>query len=290
MSAVTPAQREAYERDGVALVEGAFSGVWVEDVTAAFDRVVAKAADPDYDPRPLAGSAARSLELVRGKFGDLMVRGLTPHDPAFELWIIDSPAAQLCAEITRSSTMRFWTDAAFQKDTTGETNGTPWHNDYCTWPFWGEQLPILWLALTDVGIEDAPLQTLLGSHDEPHRYYSWLSPPGLGTNSMYRPWQELLDKVAAPDAPIKAWTMRAGDCLLMHPKLIHSSLPRSSTKRGRRLALSTRWLGDDAIWAPDAYTPMCEYLSREADMVHGHAPSERLFPVVWRGEPMREFV
>jgi ectoine hydroxylase-related dioxygenase (phytanoyl-CoA dioxygenase family) len=184
--------------------------------------------------------------------------------------------------------MRFWTDAAFQKDTTGETNGTPWHNDYCTWPFWGEQLPILWLALTDVGMEDAPLQTLQGSHSEPHRYYSWLSPKGLETSDMYHPWQELLDKVAAPGAPIKTWTVRAGDCLLMHPKIIHSSLPRTTTRPGRRLALSTRWLGDDAVWAPDAYTPMGEYLTREPDMVHGRAPSSRLFPILWQRESAAE--
>jgi hypothetical protein len=130
-------------------------------------------------------------------------------------------------------------------------------------------------------MEDAPLQTLLGSHAEPHRYYSWLSPPGLGTSEMYHPWQELLDKVAVPGAPIRAWTMRAGDCLLMHSKIIHNSLPRTTTRPGRRLALSTRWLGDDAIWAPDAYTPMGEYLSQEVDMVHGQTPSPRVFPIQW---------
>jgi ectoine hydroxylase-related dioxygenase (phytanoyl-CoA dioxygenase family) len=105
---------------------------------------------------------------------------------------------------------------------------------------------------------------------------------------MYHPWQELLDKVAAPGAPIKAWTMRAGDCLLMHAKTIHSSLPRTTTRPGRRLALSTRWLGDDVVWAPDAYTPMNEFLLREHDMVHGQAPSTRLFPIQWQAEPQPE--
>jgi ectoine hydroxylase-related dioxygenase (phytanoyl-CoA dioxygenase family) len=282
MAAVTPADIATYERDGVVRIAGAFSRQWVDDLTAAFDRVLARAEDPDYDRRAVGRPGMRKLEVTRGKFGDLSVQGLIAHDPVFLSWISDSPAAQLCAEITRSKTMRFWTDATFQKDTSGESNGTPWHNDYCTWPFWGEQLPILWLALTDVGMEDAPLQTLIGSHAEPHRYYSWLSPPGLGTNEMYHPWQELLDKVAAPGAPIKAWTMRAGDCLLIHSKTIHNSLPRTTSRPGRRLALSTRWLGDDAIWAPDAYTPMGEYLSGEVDMVHGQAPSTRVFPIQWR--------
>ena len=288
MPAVTSAHRASYERDGIVRIEGAFSGRWVEDLTAAFDRVVAKAADPNYERRALGSPGLRSLDLVRDKFGDLLVQGAMAHDPVFQEWLTDSPAAQLCAEIAGSNTMRFWTDAAFQKDTSGDTNGTPWHNDYCTWPFWGEQLPILWLALTDVGIEDAPLQTLLGSHDEPHRYYSWLSPKGLETSAMYHPWQELLDKVAVPGAPIKTWTMKAGDCLLMHSKIIHSSLPRTTTRPGRRLALSTRWLGDDAVWAPDAYTPMGEYLTRESDMVHGCAPSSRLFPVLWQRESTPE--
>jgi ectoine hydroxylase-related dioxygenase (phytanoyl-CoA dioxygenase family) len=105
---------------------------------------------------------------------------------------------------------------------------------------------------------------------------------------MYHPWQELLDKVAAPGAPIKAWTLNAGDCLVMHPKTIHSSLPRTTTKPGRRLAFSTRWLGDDAIWAPDDYCRLGLAPEVEAQLPYGQPPSTAIYPIVWRKERERE--
>ena len=281
MNYVTPRDVWTYRRDGIVKIERAFSPQWVQELTAAFDRVLEAAGKPNSGASvQLSGRA--SLKVVRDSFGDLMVIGLPAHDPTFQRWIETSPAAQICAELTGSSTMRFWIDASFQKDTTSDTNGTPWHNDYCTWPFWGEQLPILWMALTDVGPDDAPLRTLLGSHRDLHRYYSWLSPAGLECNAMYHPWQELLDKVAAPGAKIATWEVKAGDCLVMHPKMIHSSLPRTTAQPGRRLSFSTRWLGDDAIFAPDAFTPSGDMVGGRCDMIVNAPPSNEAFPVIWR--------
>jgi ectoine hydroxylase-related dioxygenase (phytanoyl-CoA dioxygenase family) len=133
-----------------------------------------------------------------------------------------------------------------------------------------------------VGPDDAPLVTLRGSHDDPHRYYSWMSRPDLPPNPMYRPWDELLARTTAPDAEFQTWTLRAGDCLVMHPKLIHSSEPWRRTTPGRRLSFSTRWLGDDAIWNPDPFTFQPAPLADHPAMRAGGPPPDELFPVIWR--------
>jgi ectoine hydroxylase-related dioxygenase (phytanoyl-CoA dioxygenase family) len=224
--------------------------------------------------------------LVAGGSGGVDIGGtmglnMVPHHPNFEHWLRESPAASLLGALTGSATMRYWQDAVFIKRAGSQDDGTPWHNDYCTWPFKGEQLPILWIALTDVGADDAPLVTLRGSHLDPWRYYSPMSPPGLAVTDEYHAWEELLAKPQSPNAVLDRWIVSAGDALVMHPKLIHSSESTPPHSGGRRVSFSTRWLGDDAIWAPDPYTFRIEVLLADARMRHGEPPPTSLFPIVW---------
>ena len=276
---------DRYERDGIVHLRGAFDPRWVAALTAAIDRVIDRAADPQYPrDRDFAPAPQNPLIVAGGRggvdVGGTMALNVVAHDPVFADWIWNSPAPQIVAKLTRSRRVRFWQDAVFIKSG-GAEDGTPWHNDYCTWPFAGEQLPILWIALTDVGADDAPLVTVRGSHLDPHRYYSPMSPPGLAISDEYHAWDELLAKAQSPASIRDVWTVRAGDALLMHSKIIHSSQPRKATVPGRRLAFSTRWLGDDAVWAPDPYTFPIEKLLRDPLMKAGSAPPESLFPVIW---------
>lgn len=279
MTQLTTRQFEQYRQDGIVLIEQAFDHTWVERITRAIDRILVSG----ISSAPPIGSQD-SLRVDHTSTGGTMILNLVGHAPEVIDWIEHSPAAELAARICGSSRVRFWQDATFVKAGTEADGGTPWHNDYSTWPFWGEQLPILWMALSDVTVDDAPLITLRGSHTDPHRYYSWMSPPGLPTTEQYHDWSELLAKATAPGAEHQVWTVKAGDCLLMHPKIIHSSAPRKATAPGRRISFSTRWLGDDAIWAPDAYTFLPAPLAAHPSMRHGAAPPDELFPVVWRDD------
>lgn len=273
-----------YERDGIVRLPGAFIA-WADRLLAAIDRVIARSQEPGYPlDREFGPAPQNPLSVSRAKggvvVGGTMALNVVAHDPAFEDWILHSPAAELVGRLTGSKLVRYWQDACFIKSG-GAEDGTPWHNDYCTWPFAGEQLPILWIALSEVGPEDAPLVTVRGSHTDPWRYYSPMSPPGLQTNEQYHPWDELMAKATSADSQRDTWCVRRGDALLMHSKLIHSSLPRRSTKPGRRVSFSTRWLGEDAIWAPDPYTFAIERLLRDPLMKAGSAPPDALFPPIW---------
>ncbi len=293
----TPADLQAYERDGIVRLHGAFAE-WVQPLTAAIDRVIGHAQDPGYALERHFRFAPQNPLMVAGDsrgvtVGGTMALNVVAHDSLFERWVTDSPAARIVGELTRSSLVRYWQDAVFIKRGAGTGlranagddsigDGTPWHNDYCTWPFRGEKLPILWIALTDVnGPDDAPLLTVRGSHKDPWRYYSPMSPRGLPVTDEYHAWDELLAKPHAPGAAVDAWTVRAGDALLMHSKLVHSSKPRLNAAPGRRLSFSTRWLGDDTIWAPDSYTFRIETLLADPRMRPGAPPPDELFPPVW---------
>ncbi len=277
--------RQRYAEHGIVHLPGAFDTRWVTDMTQAIDRVVAKAQDPAYQRDVDFPYAPQNPLMVAGGAGGVEVGGtmalnVVAHDPVFARWITESPAAELVARLTRSRSVRYWQDAVFIKGGGGE-DGTPWHNDYCTWAFAGEQLPILWVALTDVGPDDAPLVTIRGSHQDAWRYYSPMSKPGLPVTDQYHAWDELLAKAADPAAIRDMWCVQAGDALLLHSKLIHSSAPRRNAAPGRRLSFSTRWLGDDAIWAPDEYCFPIPKLMNDPRMQAGKPPPTELFPVIW---------
>jgi hypothetical protein len=281
ITAVSRAHAASYERDGAVRIEGLFSD-WVGPLTEAVTGVIAGAragAAPPADPRYRHLNA---LRLVEPFGGGAMALNIVPHHATFTRWLEESPAAEAAATVMDSRTSRFWIDASFLKDEDGASDGTPWHNDTCTWPFWGRQMTILWIALTDIGDDDGPLLTVSGSHGGDGRYYSPFFPPTDALPPPYKPWEELLAKAEAPDADIRAWTMRAGDCLLMHPSTVHGSRPRRSGGGPARLAFSTRWLGDDAVFRPDPLTePMTEKLNRHPAMRYGAPPPESLMPLGW---------
>ena len=278
---LSPELLSSYRSDGAVRVEGLFRD-WIEPLAEAVSAVI-DAARAHVLPSPDSGFAFMNEPRVVEEFGGgTMALNLMPYDPAFTRWLEHSPAAEATAAIMASRTSRFWIDASFLKDQGNAGEGTPWHNDTCTWPFWGRQMTILWIALTDIGEDDGPLLTASGSHEGDGRYYSPFFPPTDEPPAPYRPWRELLAKTEAPDARIQTWTMRAGDCLFMHPSTVHGSRPRAATQSQPRMSFSTRWLGDDVLFRPDTLTEaMTVNLNQHPAMRHGHPPPTSVMPLSW---------
>lgn len=270
---------EQYALEGCTKVDGAFLD-WVGPLSEAIDRVHA-AFRAGAAPAPLVAASQNPPSIHLSGEGGVQLRNCLPCDRGFLDWLERSPAAALVGRLMGAASVRFWMDATFLKEGDDPEAATPWHNDGCTFPFAGEMLPSLWIALTDVSEDNAPMLTLAGSNRDPWRYHSPLSRQDV-TLPGYRPWDELLARVAAPDADIRVWPARAGDMLLIHPKTIHASRPRAAGRPGRRLAFTTRWIGSDVVWAPDALSVHIAGLSDNPAMVVGRPPPETLFPVRWR--------
>lgn len=280
MTAVTAAQIAEYEAVGCTRVEGVFDAGWVSRLLDAVDRIEAAFA---AGSAPAAAQSRVQNPPSRHVTGDggVQLRNCMPCDPVFAHWLATSPAAATVAALTGATSVRCWMDATFVKAGDDPESATPWHNDVCTFPFTGDHLPSLWVALTDVGDDNAPMLTLAGSNRDGWRYHSPLSRQDMVLPG-YRPWAELLARVAAPDADIRVWPARAGDILLIHPRTIHASRPRAAGLAGRRVAFTTRWIGSDVVWAPDAFSAAIPKLSENPALVVGEAPPETLFPVQWR--------
>jgi hypothetical protein len=276
---ITADHISAYNRDGAVLVPGAFTQ-WADHLRFAVLDVINGVRKGTLTADAVPPTYLNPLKVIDEFGGGAMALNIFPYHPGFAQWLARSPAAEMTAKIMQSKHSRFWIDATFSKDKPGAAEGTPWHNDTCTWPFWGRQMVILWIALTDVDADNAPLTTVRGTHVGDGRYYSTFFPQDQTPPPGYRPWSELMAQAEAPNADIQVWTMKKGDCLFMHPTTIHASRPRAATQGQPRLAFSTRWLGDDVVWKPDALTArMTERLTDNPAMVHGGPVPESVIPV-----------
>jgi ectoine hydroxylase-related dioxygenase (phytanoyl-CoA dioxygenase family) len=218
---ISQLQRQDYETEGVVLIEQAFSPQWVARLTTAFDRLQERI----RAGLPLPHCGDPGVRDADGDFdartGRAHLRNAAPHDSDVRAWAVESPAADLVASLLGVSTVQLWYDLWFCKEAGGGIEAaTPWHHDSVGHCFEGPHIPSLWIALSDVGPDDAPLLTLPGSHRDPR-----LFPPPYRPGKEhwplaegYTPIEVMHAEVAVQTSRVQTWTVRAGDCLLIHPQ------------------------------------------------------------------------
>jgi ectoine hydroxylase-related dioxygenase (phytanoyl-CoA dioxygenase family) len=281
---ITEAQRATYAELGTVRIEGVFDPAFVARMTAIVDDSIAALRSGRLPKRETADPVFRDIEF-EDHDGYVRLVNLMPRMPRLRELLLDSPAAATVGELIGAQSLRIWLDATFSKVGVAAETATPWHNDECTFTFQGEQMPSLWIALTDVDERNSPLVTLAGSHRDRVRYHSPFLPSNVERPDDYRPWTELLGRVAAPDADLRTWTARAGDVLVIHPRTIHGAPARQAGVAERRLAFTVRWVGSDVRWRPNPLTFGLSPFDRHPLMLRDAPPPEELFPVVWRRAP-----
>jgi ectoine hydroxylase-related dioxygenase (phytanoyl-CoA dioxygenase family) len=285
MSIVKDHHIREYEEEGCVRVENVFDAKTVTRLCEAIDAAHAAFGSPAFDDLSNVANRPRHQNppSIHEGEGQIQLRNFAPNIPVLRDWLHNSAAGEVVAALMRAKHVRYWMDATFIKEGQSEASATPWHNDECTFPFRGQMMPSFWVALTDVPEENAPLITLTGSNKDPWRYHSPMSPQDAFVTE-HIPWSHLEKRVAQKDAPIRVWPAKAGDILLIHPKTIHASLPRRADYAGRRVALTTRWLGDDVVWAPNPLTIKIPSLEQSGLMHVGAPPPDAFFPIIWRAQ------
>lgn len=175
--------------------------------------------------------------------------------------------------------VRLYFDHIFIKEPVTPT-GTPFHQDLPYWPFRGHQICTVWVTLDDVDAASSGLEFVKGSH----RWGKFFRPTRLGQTA---DWIGSSDEDQMPDFATKraddefvGFDIRAGDALIFSSHIVHGSTENRSPSH-RRLAVATRWLGDDAIWDPrtgtDPIVGADDVQIRPGDPPH----DDQKFPVVW---------
>ena len=263
-----------FERDGVVLVRDAIDMSWVNRLNAVVDAQLASPGRWVNDGNP---GAERSRFFTD--------RYLWRDNTEINAYIFEGGSAKLASQATDSSSMRFYFDHLLVKEPDTATP-TPWHQDIPYWPFMGHQICSVWLALTDCDARSSGLEFIRGSHADRTIY----KPEVFGAREDHpSAWQAEGEGKPVPDVEadrdafdIVSYETRAGDALVFSAWTLHGAPGNSSTNK-RRAAISTRWLGDDAVWYPHAGTDPTvskdDVELRPGDPVH----DERVFPTAWAG-------
>ncbi len=238
---LTKQELETYRTDGAAVVRHAVDESWIGRLNKVVDRQLATPSKWANDANP--GASANR------QFSD---RYMWRHDAVIGSYIRESGCARLAAQAMESRSARFYFDHLLVKEP-GTANPTPWHQDIPYWPFLGKQICSIWLALTPCDIATSSLEFVRGSHLD-DKYY--MAEVFAGDDDANASWITQTEGEICPDIEanrgaydIIGYDMQPGDALIFSAWTLHGARGNGASNT-RRAALSTRWLGDDAIWDP----------------------------------------
>ena len=270
---LTPEEITQYNQDGVIFISQAVDQEWVIRMQAVIDAQLNKPSKWANDANP--GQKTNRLFTDRYQWCE---------NPEINAYLFKSGVARLAGQAMQRNQVRFYFDHLLVKEP-GTTAPTPWHQDVPYWPFMGKQICSVWLALTDVTIEQSAMEFVRGSHAD-GKYYR---PELFGARENHpASWATAGDGEKVPDIEsdresfdIVGWDMKAGDAVLFSAWTLHWA-PGNSSPTQRRAAISTRWLGDDAIWFPhDGADPTVT--QKDVSVQPGDlARDDKVFPLVWQ--------
>lgn len=252
------------------VVRGAVGDDWVQRILEDADRQLSRPGRWVTDTSP----AATTNRLFTSRYR-------WQQEPVVRDFVFNSPVAAMAAELLQSRTVRLYFDHLLVKEPRTAAP-TPWHQDIPYWPFMGRQIVSAWVSATASTVEESALEFVRGSHRW-NSYYAPESFDGRGGWTDDFAGERMPDIEAARrggDCPyeIVSFDVAPGDAVFFSAWIIHGA--RGNAGDRRRVALSTRWLGDDAVWHPH---PGCDPIVTDADTTD--EPGERLaddvrFPVV----------
>ena len=258
-----------YREDGAAVVR------------CAVPKATAAAMLTEIDRHIRDGRDSRTMTRTGDAFSD---RHLWPSREWMRRFCAETALPAIAGRFMESATARLYFDHIFVREP-GTARTTPWHQDRPYWPFLGDQIASVWVALTDCNREASGLLFVRGSH----RWGRVFRPASFGTDSGSNEFlegndaaEDLPDIDADPDAyELLGWDMEAGDAIVFGGEVIHGAKGNTSGT-ARRVAVSVRYVGEEAIWDPRPGTdPIVG--SGDVSVRAGDPPDDdRVFPIVWR--------
>lgn len=269
LNTITEDDIRAYNEDGVVCLRQMFDADWVERMrTASFD----------YMEQDKGNHRKREAQIPGEDARFYINTFMSVYDDEFLDFRNNSPAAEIGATLMGADSVRYWYDQLFIKDP-GTSAPTQWHHDLPFWPFLGEDLVSIWLALTPVSDETSGLQYIAGSHKW-NKFYCPVTPdedPMFDDPEM-EACPDFSRREDHPDLTYLSWDMEPGDCICHHPLTVHGAGANASPTQARA-AISIRYLGKDATWDPrDNVMKLPEAPKLEPGV---YPDDDEIFPVVW---------
>lgn len=296
LTEVTDEERDTYRRDGVVLIKGAFDPAWIEHLQEAWERTRSLSTEETYglpadflaqDPDLKAEIDAIKSEhaddrklYTEQSQGFVRCKYMRWWVPEIQKFVLESPAAELIGRVIGATEVRYFIDAMFMKEPACNTK-TYWHSDQSAWPVRGEHVPTMWMPLYPVSAELSSLEYIAGSHHEEDM--SW--PNTVNAKKIGRPqdrseyfdWEK---RRSDPTVRFVAFDMNPGDAVILHPAMYHGG-GANLHQTQPRVALSTRWFGDDIRWDPRPECINIPGMPKHAMERGRPVTRDEIFPVVW---------
>jgi hypothetical protein len=256
----------AFARDGVVCLRGVFDAAWCRVLHDAAMESMHSGRGRVREPK---------LGEAQGRFYSSVYQ--SDHDQRLARLRDASPAPELAARLMGAQQVRFYYDQLFIK-APGTAAPTPWHNDLPFWPFAGNDLISLWIALTPVSKQTSGVQYVAGSHRWNKMFRAVT--PDYDPNFMNAEHDVCPDygDGSHPEVSILSWDMQPGDVLCHHPLTVHGAAGNASATQWR-VGLSIRYLGQDVRWDPRPHTMK---LRRDPGVAAGAFPADDVaLPIVW---------
>jgi len=232
---------QEFQRDGAVLLKGVFSQEWLDKVQEGISKNLENPSQ--YGERLKVGEGAHFDDYCNWTWID-----------EFRDFAFNSPAAEIAAKLLNSKQISFYHEHVLNKEP-GTSKITPWHHDQTYYPIDGFKVCSLWMPINPVPLKTS-IQFVAGSH----RWPEWFHPRKFATEKNYplkngsttkieRQYVDIPVKdIDAGKWPILQWECQPGDVVVFHMKTVHGAPGNTSTTTHRKV-LSTRWLGDDAVFA-----------------------------------------
>lgn len=264
---LTAVEIETFRRDGAAHIPALISPAAARQLLEAADAARAAAQVDSFD------------YFQDGTFWD--ARDLYLDNAILKSFAFESQLAREAGRAMGARQCGFYFDHLFMLAADTAKDRYYWHQDQPFWACQGDQICSFWLALTDCSVDSGALEVVLGT-DKQMYPPEWFQNDenGKRDETLITPaYHEMRDRF-----DIKTWDIRAGDALLFNSKVMHSSRGNHS-KTQRRVAYSTRWFGDDAVFfnrGSEHQDPVTVPDPMPADGTPLTVAGK--FPVLWREE------
>ena len=259
---------KAFQQYGAICLRNVFEQKWLDQLAVGIEK-------NRKDPGPYA--CQYTPENKEGDFYDDYCNW--DRFEEYKDFLFFSPAAEIAGRVIQSSQVRLFHEHILVKEPK-TSERTPWHHDQPYYCIDGEQVCSVWLPLDPVPKESG-LEFVSGSHT----WGKMFIPLKFLTNKEYdySPGSfESLPNIESEREKytILSWDMAPGDCIVFHFKTLHSGADNPDNLRRRR-AVSSRWLGDDAVFGkrPGETSPPFPELSTYNQ---GDNLEHPLFPVCWK--------
>jgi ectoine hydroxylase-related dioxygenase (phytanoyl-CoA dioxygenase family) len=272
-------------RDGAVCVRNAFHARFVDLAREAIDANLA-----DLSPLAITTERQRGIDQARPAWPGNAVTSSAADDGAFvedfcnwqrieplRRFVIESPAAEIAAELMGAGTVRLYHDHVLVKEP-GTAQRTPWHQDLPYYNVDGRLNASMWFPVDPVAREST-LEFVAGSHLGP-----WFLPRTfLDGAARWFP-----DGALAELPPIDerrgefrviGWELEPGDAVFFHMLTLHGA--GGVGRDRRRRVLSVRFLGDDMVHAPRRWDTSPPFPGLAGELADGAPMDHPLFPVLW---------